>query len=402
MRRGGLTVYSSELGQIGEDKSRNPGFLIAVGQGVPASKLSRRDSFSAFSGEVYDRALVETYILVRSDGGQVDAVFELYSDVTPLYEGIVRAAWVLSTGLALAFGILYAALFLIVRRADGILHRQYIELAESGERIKATNTALRIANAAAEEASRAKSRFVANMSHELRTPLNAVIGYSELLREQAEEEGRVGPVPDLVKIAGAGRHLMAMIDNILDLSKIEAGKIDLSLAAFDAPALVEDAADAVRPLAERNGNRLTTGIAPGLGVVHSDETKIRQILINLLNNSAIFTENGRITLDAAYEPAPADGGVGRIVFRVSDTGIGIDAEQLDNLFDEFVQADPSSTRRYEGSGLGLTISRRYCELIGGELTVESESGIGTTFVVRLPDLPNGQPESADADADAER
>ena len=308
---GGLTVYSSDPRQIGEDKSRNPGFMIAIGQSVPASKLSRRDSFSAFSGEVYDRVLVETYIPVRSGGGRVEAVFELYSDVTPLYEGITRTAWILSAGLTLAFGVLYAALFLIVRRADGILRRQYTALADSEERIKANNAALRIANAAAEEASRAKSRFVANMSHELRTPLNAVIGYSELLREQAEEEGRIGPVADLMRIASAGRHLMALVDNILDLSKIEAGMIDLSVAAFDAPTLVEDAVDAVRPLAEKNGNRLTTRIAPGLGVVHSDETKIRQILINLLNTSAKFTENGRSPSTPLTSPrrrAAASGG----------------------------------------------------------------------------------------------
>jgi len=246
---------------------------------------------------------------------------------------------------------------------------------------KRTEGQLIEAKEAAEAASRSKSTFLANMSHELRTPLNAVIGYSEMLQEEAEEAGATSAVADLRKIHAAGRHLLGLINDILDLSKIEAGKMDLFLEPFDVAGLVRGVADTVRPLVERGGNALTVVCGEGLGAIHADLTKTRQVLLNLLSNASKFTQGGSVSLAAGRERA---GGDDWLVFRVRDSGIGMSAEQLARLFQPFTQADPSTTRRYGGTGLGLTISRRFCQMMGGDIEVRSEPGVGSTFTVRLP------------------
>ncbi len=232
-----------------------------------------------------------------------------------------------------------------------------------------------------EAASRYKSEFLANMSHELRTPLNAIIGYSEMLEEEAVDLRQETFIPDLQKIHGAGKHLMSLINNVLDLSKIEAGKMDLYLENFEVVPMVQEVVATVKPLVEKNANIIQVNCAKGLGTMRADLTKVRQMLFNLLSNACKFTERGTIAL--LVDRARVDSGEW-INFRVSDTGIGMSPEQVSKLFQAFTQADTSTTRKYGGTGLGLAISRKFCQLMGGEITVESSPGQGSTFTIRLP------------------
>jgi len=235
----------------------------------------------------------------------------------------------------------------------------------------------------AEDANSAKSQFLANMSHELRTPLNAILGYSEMLQEMAEDVEQLEFVPDLQKIYSAGRHLLTLINDVLDLSKIEAGKMELVLEQFDVSNLVDEVATTIRPLVDKNSNRLDVNCTDDVGAMHSDLTRIRQILLNLLSNASKFTEDGTVTLAVRREnDAEVEAAV--VVFSVSDSGIGMTDEQIAKLFQAFSQAEASTSRRYGGTGLGLAISRRFCQMMGGDISVESEAGAGSTFTVRLP------------------
>jgi signal transduction histidine kinase/DNA-binding response OmpR family regulator len=238
------------------------------------------------------------------------------------------------------------------------------------------------ARSAAEEATRAKSAFLANMSHELRTPLNAIIGYSEMLQDEASEEGYGNMLPDLEKIRTAGKHLLALINDILDLSKIEAGRMDLYYEQFTLDALIREVQSTIKPLIEKNGNRLMIHVAEGMEpLLCADLIKTRQSLLNLLSNAAKFTHDGQITL--AIDTISIND-LPHIRFAVSDTGIGMDSEQIKRLFKEFTQADSSTTRKYGGTGLGLALSRRFCQMMGGDITVTSEVGHGSTFTIVLP------------------
>jgi PAS domain S-box-containing protein len=230
----------------------------------------------------------------------------------------------------------------------------------------------------AETANSAKSQFLASMSHELRTPLNAIIGYSEMVEEELRDRDSDPLLPDIEKIEAAGRHLLSLINDVLDLSKIEAGKMELLAESFAIGAMVEDVASTVRPLISRNGNVLDIDVPAGAGAMHTDLTRVRQVLLNLLSNASKFTDKGSITLRVRRETE------GSVVFEVRDTGIGMTPEQVARLFEAFTQAEASTSRRFGGTGLGLVISRHFCRMMGGDVAVASEAGGGSTFTVTLP------------------
>ena len=236
------------------------------------------------------------------------------------------------------------------------------------------------ARADAEQASQVKSEFLANMSHELRTPLNAIIGYSQMLAEDATDEGNTSAVADLKKIEGAGNHLLALINDILDLSKIEAGKMEVFIEPFDVASLIEDVRLMVEPLAARNDNKLVLSCPSSIGVIQSDMTKVKQALLNLLSNACKFTREGTVGLDVNRDDD-------RVTLRVWDTGIGMTPEQLSRLFQAFTQADSSTTRKFGGTGLGLVITRSFVRMLGGDVTVESKPGEGSAFTISLPVAP---------------
>lgn len=237
------------------------------------------------------------------------------------------------------------------------------------------------AKEASETANKTKSLFLANMSHELRTPLNAIVGYSEMLQEEAVDQNLDSFGNDLEKINGAGRHLLALINDILDLSKIEAGKMDLYIESFDVNNLIEEVAATVHPMVEKNGNTLHVEKSTDLGVMRADQIKVRQGLFNLLSNAAKFTQQGEIELRAERQRMDSREW---IVFKVTDTGIGLSPEQIVKLFQDFTQADPSTTRKFGGTGLGLALTRRFCQMMGGDVTLQSIPGKGSTFTIKIP------------------
>jgi signal transduction histidine kinase/DNA-binding response OmpR family regulator len=270
--------------------------------------------------------------------------------------------------------------------------RQHAEQLET--RITERTQQLRQLNQQLEQASEHKSQFLANMSHELRTPLNAIIGYSEILQEEVIDLGQEALVPDLKKVEGAGRHLLGLINDILDLSKVEAGKMDVYLEDVEIVPLLEEVRALIVPLAEKNGNTLEIRPAENLGSIRTDRTKLKQSLLNILSNGSKFTENGRLTLVA--ERFETDRPMVR--FAISDTGIGMTDEQLGRLFQAFSQAEASTTKKYGGTGLGLAISRQFCQLLGGDISVVSRPGEGSTFTITLPARSDAPAQIKPADA----
>ncbi|MGH8473227.1 MAG: sensor histidine kinase, partial [Gammaproteobacteria bacterium] len=267
------------------------------------------------------------------------------------------------------------------KQAEVLLEEKSRELYRANQELRQLAEGLTLARNAALEANQAKSRFLASMSHELRTPLNAIIGYSEMLQEEAEDLGQDGFIPDLQKIHGAGKHLLALINDVLDLSKIEAGKMELFVETADVATLLEGVVSTIMPLVEENGNRLVLRCEDDLGSMRADLTKLRQALFNLLSNASKFTARGTITLGATREQVDD---AGWMRFWITDTGIGMSPEQVRKLFQAFSQADASTSKKYGGTGLGLVISRRFCQIMGGDITVESGLGAGSTFTIRLP------------------
>jgi signal transduction histidine kinase/CheY-like chemotaxis protein len=251
-----------------------------------------------------------------------------------------------------------------------------------------------------EVASQLKSQFLANMSHELRTPLNAIIGVTEMLHEDAVDLKREDELEPLERVLRAARHLLALINDILDLSKIEAGKMDIHVESFAVAPLIDDVVQTVATMAAKNGNEVIVDCSVDIGTMRADQTRIRQALLNLVSNANKFTERGTVTVRArrAFHV-----GQETVTIAVTDTGIGLSPDQLGKLFQDFVQADATTTRKYGGTGLGLAISRRFCQMMGGDITVASEPGKGSTFTIRLPaEIDGTQPATPERPALRER
>jgi signal transduction histidine kinase len=262
------------------------------------------------------------------------------------------------------------------------VHERTMELRDEIAARRLVEQDLLNAKEVAEESNRAKSAFLANMSHELRTPLNAIIGYSEILQEDAVEDGDESAVADLHCIVTAAKHLLGLINDILDLSKIEAGRMEMHSEPVEVRLLVAGVAATIQPLAWKNSNDFATILPEQEYFVQADAIRFHQSLLNILSNACKFTERGKVTLTVNRRPAD---GVNWICFEVRDTGPGIAAEDIGKLFRTFSQVDSSATRKHGGSGLGLAISQRFCHLMGGEITVESEPGVGSAFTIRLPE-----------------
>jgi signal transduction histidine kinase len=247
---------------------------------------------------------------------------------------------------------------------------------------------------AAEHARSNLSHFLANMSHELRTPLNAIIGLTDMMVGNAARFGTVKALEPLRRVLGAGRHLLALINDILDLSKIEAGRMDLHLETFPLAPVIEDVAKTIEPMATKNGNQVAIHCDVAIGTLHADQMRLRQALLNLLSNANKFTDHGTVTIDTRQRE---EEGRDWVTIAVADTGIGMTVEQMGKLFQEFSQADASTASKYGGTGLGLAISKRFCQMMGGDITVESEPGRGSTFTIRLPRIVETRQERVSSD-----
>jgi len=389
-------VYSTDPVEIGLNVDHNTEHFNSARYGITSSQfLHSNDPFSSTDG-FPGRDVVETYLPMLGPDGDVRGVFELYADVTQRYADIKATGAALLGGLLVGSALLYGGLLLVVRRAGRIMERQYMSLRYSRECLKGKNRALaaeirrraeieaelREARDSAEAASNAKSQFLANMSHELRTPLNAVIGFSQVMAD--EMLGHISPPryrQYAQDIKDSGQHLLGLVNNILDLSKIEAGRLDIDSSQFAICRVIQESVGIVAPRIAANCNTLEVECPRDAGTMVSDEAKLRGVLVNLIGNAAKFTSNGHIEVKARWV---RDGGERWIVFSVSDNGIGMDEGRIEEMFEQFTQHDNSNTRSFDGPGLGLALCRSYCEALGGSIEIDSNRGGGTTATVRLP------------------
>lgn len=371
--RSGMTVFSTDPKQIGEDKSNNAGFRTAM-EGRIVSDLTFRDSFDSFEGVIAHRDLLFSYIPLWADGDHraTLGVFEVYSDVTDLKAQLNQAVIIKLVVLGSAFLFVYVLLLYTVIVGGRTLARQH-----------AANLALTESVARAEAASRAKTEFLMNMSHELRTPLNAIIGFSELIKNE-----QFGPIAQARyrdyahDIHESGTHLLGLVNDLLELVRVEAGQGEADCAETDPVELIRNAAEMVRARAQAGALALDVEIGNGLPpAIHTDARKLRQVLVNLLGNAIKFTpQGGRVTLRAeGMEP-----GASELCIRVTDTGIGIAPEHIALCLSPFGQVESSLARSYDGVGLGLPLSKKFIELLGGTLAIDSAPGQGTTVTITLP------------------
>lgn len=360
----GLTVYSSEHSQIGIDMGKNGGFQQAM-SGHVTIDLTRRNQFNTFDRVIENRDLLSSYVPVRGSQGQIEAVFELYSDLTPTLQKIDKTQRQVFSGGFLILSLLYGALWFFIKYADAIIRRQ--------------EDALALAKNKAETASRIKSEFLATISHELRTPMHGVLGMTELLQETPLDTHQRS---FLETIRHSGEALLSVINNTLDFSKIEAGKIEFESHPFNLRTLIEDLGVLFARASHAKGLELVCALEPKAPTqLQGDMGRLRQVLINLIGNAVKFTEHGEILVRVNVLEQKPDNAL--FHFEVQDTGIGIAPENIERIFDSFSQADNTTTRRFGGTGLGLTITKRLVELMGGQLKVKSTPGKGSNFHFEL-------------------
>ncbi len=359
------------------------GRVIANGEGIiVADLLKEKLAIPQLADYAEKKELRSAIVVPLKRQGKVSGVLYVNSSVPENYHEEDKEL-LNSLAVQATVSIESAELYERVREHAAILEQT---VQERTEELEQTNLQL-------EEASTHKSAFLANMSHELRTPMNAIIGYSEMLLEDAEDDGQDEYLPDLKKIQSAGKHLLSLINDILDLSKIEAGKIDLYFETFGINQLVVDVANTAEPLASKTDSKLVVNCEDDMGNMRSDLTKIRQTLFNLLSNACKFTKEGTVTLDVYEEEREDEKKF--IVFSVTDTGIGMTEEQASKVFGAFTQADSSTTKEFGGTGLGLAITKEFCEMLGGGIDVKSEPGKGSCFTMNLPRTVEDKPAEKD-------
>jgi two-component system cell cycle sensor histidine kinase PleC len=363
----GDTIFSTDPEQIGEDESDDEGFQDAS-RGEVASELARANTFSVFESTVVDRDLLSSYVPIYR-GSEIVGVFEVYDDVTEFLRDINRGIASQVALVLLTAGAVYLALSAYVRHGDRLLQREHersLALVQSVTR--------------AEAASKAKSQFLANMSHELRTPLNSVIGFAEILNSEG-----FGPLGDkrygeyAHEIVDGGRNLLTIIENTLDLSRIELGTAEVSRRPVDPAVLLDSVARILAPQIKEGGIALSVEIDPGTPAIESDEAKLRKILLNLISNAVKFTPpQGRVAVRVSH------GGHGAVRFEIADTGIGLAPADVPLALAPFGQVDGALNRRYQGAGLGLPLAKGLAELLGGTIAIDGKPGRGTTVAVTLP------------------
>jgi signal transduction histidine kinase len=385
----GKTIYSTDKKQIGIQKPANYPGSISAKTGKPISSLSFREKFESIDGVLHNIRVLATYIpTYKKNASNVDGVFEIYTDVTEPLKNIDNSLFNFTIVLLMVFAFVYGALYIMVRHADKVvlknkddLKNKIIEVEDMNTVLEGSGKELAAARDVANHANLSKSQFLANMSHELRTPLNAILGYTEIISEDVKKYSDEEVDSDLKKVHQAGSHLLDLINSILDLSKIEAGQMELHLECFNLSQLLQEITDTLKPIINKNHNLMKLDIELDNVLMFGDMLKIRQILFNLISNSAKFTNNGVITLKSRLLTINDEA---KVVFEVHDSGVGIDEEHLSKLFDPFEQVDTSTTREYGGTGLGLTITKRFCTMMDGEIEVDSKKGKGTKFIVYLP------------------
>ncbi len=379
----GLTVFSSDPDEIGSRKRAYAGLEAAV-QGKTASELEYGETFTDFNGEEAEADLLSSYLAVRSLAGEVIGVFEMYTDVTDLGEQIVATEALKLAILVLSFGAVYGLLLYTVSLGSRAVAKKHEE-----------NLQLTAAAARAETANQAKSEFLANMSHELRTPLNAIIGFSELIK--GETFGPVEPprYRDYAEdIHASGTHLLGIIDDVLDLVKVESGRSEMSIVQTDPCPIIEEAVHMIRSQADAAQVELSLRLGHDLPSLATDGRRVKQILTNLLSNAVKFTsQGGRVSIGARWREAAQV-----LEITVSDTGIGIAAEDIPTTLSPFGRIDTSTDSRYPGTGLGLPLAQRFAHMLGGELVLNSRLGQGTAVTLRLPREGRTEPEPRSREA----
>lgn len=370
----GHTLFSTDRSQIGEDEDDDDG-VVSARKGIVASEMAHAHTVDAFEGTVTDRDIISSYVPIYDSGGNIVGVFEVYDDVTAFVAAINQFTYWL-VGITVSVAILVnLVLILIVGRGDRLLQRQHdrsLELASNAYRADAAN--------------KAKSEFLANMSHELRTPLNAIIGFSDLILRKT-----FGPLGDsrygdyLQDIRDAGQHLLDIINNILDLTKIELGRMSLQNHPTDPRELISDVERVLAPALKERQIALQLDLAESLPVLTVDGGKLKQALLNLLSNAIKFSpDGGPVTLSCRLDKPDL------YRFAVTDRGIGMAAADIPIALQPFGQIDSSLARKFEGTGLGLPLAKHFCELMGGQLEIDSELGQGTTVMIVIPDAPLGR------------